>query len=338
MYTGHHYPLVLTLRWSSRGIWAPALYSVGVVCLYELLGLTFLTIPTLPMSLIGIAVAFYLGFKNNASYGRLWEARTLWGGIVNSSRSWAHSVRDLVGAQAGDGSEADPDLRAVRQEMVLRHIAWMDALRHQLRRLQPWEHTDSRFERLRVAERVPERVETMDEALRRTLSESEAARATAQLNPAAFLLAEQSRHLAELRRQGLLDGFAHTLLMEILQQLMNFQGGCERIKNFPFPRQYATVNSLFARLFALLVPFGLLPEFVKMGPGMVWLTIPFASIVSWVFLTTDQIGEWSENPFEGLANDVPISTISRAIERDMRQMLDISELPPPVPPSGKVQY
>ena len=58
-----------------------------------------------------------------------------------------------------------------------------------------------------------------------------------------------------------------------------------------------------------------------------WLTIPFATLVSWVFLTADKIGDWSENPFEGLANDVPIKNMARGIERDIRQMLDETDLP-----------
>lgn len=334
MYTGHHYSLVQTLRWSQRGLILPFVYACVVVALHEWYALEFLRIPTLPMSLVGIAVAFYLGFKNNASYARLWEARTIWGSIVNSSRSWAHSVRDLV-----VGVDQDQDeLRVIHRELVLRHIAWLDALRHQLRRLQTWEHGGDDLVALRKSEGVAEYSETLAEVLRTHLSEGETEQALAQINPAAFLLARQSKRLAELRNAKCLDGFSHTLLMGLLQQLMNHQGASERIKNFPFPRQYATVNTFFARLFALLLPFGLIPEFHAMGGGMVWMTVIFSTLVSWVFLTTDQIGEWSENPFEGLANDVPITAMSRAIERDLLQMIGETQLPAPRAMAGKTLY
>ncbi|MEM6733805.1 MAG: bestrophin family ion channel, partial [Myxococcota bacterium] len=170
------------------------------------------------------------------------------------------------------------------------------------------------------------------------LAPTEADEVLEQINPAAHLIANQSRELKALRERGLIDGFGHLHLQELLQELMIQQGKAERIKNFPFPRQYATVNSFFAGLFTLLLPFGLLKEFASMGPHYVWATIPFATIVSWVFLTTDQIGDWSENPFEGLANDVPISSMSRGIERDIRQIVGLQELPPPREQWGAIQF
>ena len=220
----------------------------------------------------------------------------------------------------------------------MRHVAWMDVLRHQLRRLTTWEHDSPRFRRLREVTRVPELQENLPDELARTLSEREASEVLSQINPAAHLLANQSRQLAGLRRRGLIDGFAQLHLQTVLQELMAQQGKAERIKNFPFPRQYATVNSIFAWLFTFLVPFGLLNQFAGLGDGVVWLTVPFSGLVGWVFLTADQIGEWSENPFEGLANDVPISSMVRQIERDVRQMMGQTDLPPVREPDGMIQF
>ncbi len=320
MYTGHHYPLTQTLRWSQRGIIYPFVWSVVATVLYQVLGWTFLGIPWLPMSLIGVAVAFYLGFKNNASYDRMWEARKIYGAIVNASRTWAFTSRDLVvGGAALDGDRA---------ALVHRHVAWMDALRHQLRKLKSWEHDAPLFMRLRESSMVPEYTEDLRTVLAPNLAGAELDEVLAKLNPAAHLLSAQSRHLARRREAGHLDGFGYVHLQALLTELMAQQGKAERIKNFPFPRQYATVNRMFATIFAVLVPFGLLLEFSELGAWSVWLSIPFSTAVSWVFLTTDQIGEWSENPFEGLANDVPIASMSRGIERDIRQMAGETELPP----------
>jgi len=338
MHTGRRYRVLQTLQWSRRNLVLPFVWEVVACVLYEPLGQRWLALPWLPMSAVGVAVAFYLGFKNNASYGRLWEARQIWGAIVNASRAWAYSARDLVTDLHAPAPVPAAELQALRAALVLRHVAWMDALRHQLRQLRSWEHQGPAYQRIRAQSRVPEYVEDLREVLARSLPAAEVDEVMAQLNPAARLLANQSRALAELRARGLLDGFAHRTLIELLHQLTAEQGKAERIKNFPFPRQYATVNTFFAWVFALLVPFGMLEEFATMGEGLAWLVVPFSTLVSWVFLTTDQIGDWSENPFEGLANDVPISTMSRAIERDILQMIDRTELPPAREPDGMIQY
>lgn len=338
MHTGRRYRLWQTLRWSRRNILLPLAWAAVATVLYEVLGLHWLAIPWLPMSAVGVAVAFYLGFKNNASYDRLWEARKIWGAIVNASRSWAFSARDLVTDLHAEATVPTEELDRERASLVLRHVAWMDALRHQLRRLETWEHQGEPYDSIRQAGGAPEYREDIGEQLGRSLPTVEVEEVLGQINPAAHLLANQSRHLGQLRARGLLDGFSHMELQKLLHELMTQQGKAERIKKFPFPRQYATVNTFFAWTFAALVPFGMLEEFAGLGEGLAWLAVPFSALVSWVFLTTDQIGEWSENPFEGLANDVPISSMARGIERDILQMIGRTELPPPRELNGMIQF
>ena len=118
------------------------------------------------------------------------------------------------------------------------------------------------------------------------------------------------------------------------------QGRSERIKDFPFPRQFATINPLFVKLFCVLLPFGLLREFDKLNESvdglmkgnMVWLVIPFSVLISWLYTSLEQVGASTESPFEGGANDVPISQMCRAAEIDMRQMLGETDLPPALQP------
>jgi putative membrane protein len=112
-------------------------------------------------------------------------------------------------------------------------------------------------------------------------------------------------------------------LEKVLMELYNQQGASERIKNFPYPRQYASLNNWFIKIFVALIPFGMLQEFVRLGDDYVWMTIPFSALSGWIFTTLERIGETSENPFEGSANDVPITTISRNIEIDLLEMLHI---------------
>jgi len=278
--------------------------------------------------MIGVAVAFYLGFKNNASYDRVWEARKIWGAIVNASRSWAFTCRDFISGHWADDRPTSQALDEVHKTLVLRHVAWMDALRYQLRKVKTWEHDDEHHNSTRAFFGAPEYVEELADTLQRSLPPAEVEQVLAQINPAAHLLSNQSRDLNQLFERGWIDSFRHMELQKLLIELMTQQGKAERIKNFPFPRQYATVNSYFAWLLVGLIPFGMTLEFARLGPHMVWLSIPFSTIIGWVFLTADQIGDWSENPFEGLPNDVPISAMSRGIERDIKQIVGISELPP----------
>ena len=327
MYTGRRFPLFQTLHWSRLDWFVPLAWSSTITSLHAF-GVHQLAIPWLPISVVGVAVAFYLGFKNNKSYDRLWEARKIYGAIVNASRHWAYSVRDLP---TGEGGGAE-----VAERMVHRHVAWMDALRHQLRKLKSWEHDDAQARRARTWSVPPESQEDLRDVLAPNLPGAELDYVLSKLNPAAHLLGRQSKDLAELRRAGAIDGFSHVHLQEMLQELMTQQGKAERIKNFPFPRQYATVNTYFAWIFVGLIPMGMLTTFGANESHGVWLTIPFATIVSWVFLCADRIGDWSENPFEGLANDVPITSMSRGIERDVRQMIDEDELPEPRAMQGKI--
>lgn len=333
MHVGRRYELAETLSWTRDDIWQPAVWAALVTLGFQA-GITALALPWLPMSSLAVAVAFYLGFKNSASYDRTWEGRKIWGAIVNASRSWAFSSRDLVRST----EPTDADLAEVRRKLVMRHVAWLDAFRHQLREVRAWEHQGAEHMHFRQGHGAPEYVEDLRSVLRGHLPGEEVEAALQAVNPAAHLLSAQSRELADLRARGLIDGWGHQVLQELLIELMTQQGKAERIKNFPFPRQYATVNRFFAVLFSALLPCGLLTVFAELGPAMVWLTIPFSTLVSWVFLTTDRIGDWSENPFEGLANDVPISALSRAIERDIREMDGQTELPPAREPVGDLLF
>ncbi len=329
MHTGQRYTFKTTLNWSRRNVLGPMLWASVVTSLHEVAGLKWLALPWLPISLVGVAVAFYLGFKNNASYDRVWEARKIWGAIVNASRSWAWSARDLVSGHWADEPIPEAELQEARVLLVRRHVAWMDALRHQLRRIKSWEHSGGNFDRFRKGASAPEYSEDLEEVLTASVGADEARDVLSKINPAAHLLANQSRDLNALFERGAIDSFRHMELQKMLTELVAQQGKAERIKNFPFPRQYTTVNTYFAWLLVALLPLGMCHEFAKLGGQLVWLSIPFTAIVGWVFLTADQIGEWSENPFEGLTNDVPISSMARGIERDILEIVGVEELPAP---------
>jgi putative membrane protein len=332
MHTGTTYTFSEVAYWTRWDITVLLLLSAIPTAAYELLDWRWLAIPWLPVALLGTAVSFVVGFKNNASYDRLWEARRVWGAIVNSSRTWGIMARDYVSEK--HAREETPAARLDEERRVLfqRHFAWLTALRFQLREPRIWE---SMFNQKNAEYRnrwftVDEQTSTLGPALAAYLAPEEHARVMACANKPAQILALQSSHLARLLRAGLIEDFRHMELQRVLAELYAQQGASERIKNFPYPRQYATLNLWFVRIFVVLIPLGMLQEFHKLGGDLIWLSIPFSALAGWIFTTMEKIGESSESPFEGSANDVPITAMSRAIEIDLRQMLGETKVPAPI--------
>jgi ion channel-forming bestrophin family protein len=330
MHTGTHYSLFEFLVWTRRDIFALLVIATLPTLLHEVVGWHWLAVPWVPIALVGTAAAFLVGFKNTQTYNRLWEARQIYGAIVNGSRTWGILVNDVLGTP-GD------ELQEVRRTLIYRHIAWLTALRFQLREHRSWENTRKVHNREYARYyTVDEWVNKLEEELPAYLSPEDLQYVLAKKNRATHIISLQSKHLRTLAEAGALNDFR---LLELERQLADFydqQGKCERIKNFPYPRQFATINLFFIRLFVLLVPFGMLNEFDKLGEHYAWATIPFSLLVGWVFNGMEKIGESTENPFEGGANDVPITTLSRTIEIDLRELLDETDLPPALQPMNKI--
>ncbi|SHH09391.1 bestrophin family protein [Flagellimonas flava] len=358
MYTRRIFPIKGVIHWTRRHIFLFILLSTIPVFLFEVLRWKWLHVPWLPLGVLGTAVAFIVSFKNNASYDRLWEARKIWGGIVNASRSWTIMVKDFVTPEHSKKPISADELKAIKRELVHRHVAWLTALRYQLRKDKPWEthlknqksNREFRAAQLTVLEdTVP-----IGEVIAPYISKDEIDEIFAKGNQASQLLGIQSRRLGELMHQGLIEDFRHMEMMSMLTEFYALQGKSERIKNFPYPRQFATLNYVFVWIFVLLIPFGIMEEFEAIGDKIVlylevnpayfqftqnlqlfigkhfvWFSIPFSALISWVFHTMEAIGENTENPFEGGPNDVPITDMSRGIEIDIRQLIDDTDIPAP---------
>jgi putative membrane protein len=281
-------------------------------------------LPWEPISVIGIAVAFYLGFKNNSSYDRTWEARKIWGGIVNNSRSFGAQVVSFV---HGD------DAVAIRKELIYRHTAWITALRYQLRLPREWEHTEDRVRKL-YSPSVVEMNSELDKELCKYLPHDEIVGYLKQSNVATQILATQSKRLQELRDKGIYEDFRHMELVRLIVSFYDGQGASERIKNFPFPRQYASTALWLTVVFCGLLPFGIIDVFHEFSGFMFWICPFMVGLITWIFFLMEKIGDYSENPFEGTYNDVPITTISRGIEIDLREMINDTDIPKPIAPEN----
>ncbi|MEO1263667.1 MAG: bestrophin family ion channel [Bacteroidota bacterium] len=323
-------------------IWAAAYYFFD---------LDWLKIPWTPLALIGTAVAFVIGFQNNSAYGRIWEARKIWGGIVNTSRTFGMFVQDMLTNEHAQIPLSEEELQHEIKTLTYRHIAWMTALRHSMRVLKPWETTSQHRTNQEWGIGPPERDTTLEEDLKPYLSASDLAYVLDKNNKQTAVLYQQSHHLRKLKEQGIIWEFSYLQLEGVLEELFTLQGKSERIKNFPYPRQFATLNHFFMWIFVLLLPLALVPQFAELGNELadkhpligsffVWFSIPFYVAVAWIFHTMERIGRTGDNPFEGTANDVPISTIARGIEIDLRQNLGEKkeEIPAQFPTPYHVQF
>ncbi|UUV20490.1 bestrophin family protein [Paenimyroides aestuarii] len=331
MNAGRRFSPTEFIMWTRRTIYKVFILSlIPTLCYF--LGAHFILLPWQPITILGTAVAFIVGFKNNASYARLWEARQIYGAIINDSRSFAYSLRDALN---GSNNEV--------KTIFYRHFAWLTALRFQLRDPRTWENmTEKSNEEYLQYYAIPERVSNIENELKPFLSADEYSYILQKKNRATQLSALQSKHLAQLYKDGAINDFQWNLLQQSLTKFTDHQGKAERIKNFPYPRNFSSITTYLLFLFVLSVPFGLLNEFDKLGTNTiiegysVWLNVPFSMILTWVFITLDTVGESSMNPFEGSANDVPITQISRTIEIDMRDMLDEENLPPAITPTNNI--
>ncbi|AQX85076.1 multidrug transporter [Elizabethkingia bruuniana] len=333
MHTGKRYTPFEFAKWTKRDTLLMLLIATIPTVLY-VIGWKFIGLPWQPVAIVGTAVAFIVGFKNNASYNRIWEARQIYGAIINDSRSFAYSVRDALG-----GKESTTVKR-----IFYRHFAWLTALRFQLREPRTWENMSQKSNSVYRNSRykIPELNSNLEEELKSYLSGEELQYILSKKNKATQLTALQSEELIQLKKAGEINDFEWTLLQQSIIKFTDDQGKAERIKNFPYPRNFASIATYLLFIFVILAPFGLVKEMDKLGEGTflqgytVWFNIPFSAIIAWAFHTLDTVGESSVNPFEGSANDVPITQISRTIEIDMRDMLDETNLPQPIAPKNNI--
>ncbi|UZR98299.1 bestrophin family protein [Chondrinema litorale] len=332
MHSGRRYNIKEFLLWTRTSIYKLFIIALVPTLLYQVLGWKWISIPWLPVALVGTAAAFIAGFKNTQTYNRMWEARMIWGGIVNSSRTWGIMVKDFIRSSTTESE------KRLHQELIYRHFAWLTALRFQLRESKEWENIKSKsynreYKRLY---QTPEWESKLDDELIPYLTDDEKKYILSKQNKATQLIANQSKRLKELNKDRQLENLHYVEMQNLLKELYEHQGKSERIKNFPYPRQFASINLFFIQLLIYILPLGMLNEFNSLGQYGAWFTIPFSVIVGWVFTSLEQIGESTENPFEGGPNDIPITALSKTIEIDLRDMLDEPNLPVPAQPVNKI--
>lgn len=337
MYINRNINFKLFFQKSLKPLSFLAVYGAFIVVLYEYFDMHWIKLPWSILSIVGTAVAFYVGFKNNSAYARAWEARKIWGAIINSSRTWGIIARDYTTNIFVKGDTYNEDeLYQIHRNLIFRHIAWAYRLRRQLWKPQPWEHSHKLSNEVRKQLGDKFAAFSEEEELKMFLEDEEVKALQSKKNICTQLISNQSKELLTLREKGLIDDFRHVEMQKLLQDFYTQQGKCERIKNFPLPRQYANTSLVLTILIVFLLPFGMVSQFSAMGEGLVWLTIPFTTIVGGIYLIMELVGDFAENPFEGLAFDTPMTSLCNTIEIDLKEMLGKEEIPEKVKPHGHV--
>ena len=255
------------------------------------------TLTPVPFTLMGLALAIFLGFRNSAAYDRFWEARKLWGELIHRSRTLVRQQDWVRPAALDEGAET--------RRIARRTIAFAHALRCQLRGLdagvatQPW------------------------------LDAEELAGLGAARNPAGYLL---QRHAQDFARWVRAERLAAPLAAELDQSLTALgavQAGCERLASTPIPFAYTLLLHRTAYLYCLLLPFGLVDAIGVMTPVVV-------AIVSYTFFGLDALGDEIEQPFGLRTHHLPLDALCRAVEVSLLEAAGERELPPPLEPMDGV--
>lgn len=243
-----------------------------------------LSIP--PFTLMGIALAIFLGFRNSASYERFWEARRQWGVLLIEARTLTSK---LVSIFPGEGD-------ASRRTGIARSVsAFAFALKHQLRGTDPQGDLTKRLPATQVNEIGGKRF------------------------PAQMILLDISRQLASARQMGQMADIEWLAMNRSLDKLSEASGACERIANTPIPYTYRVLMNRTTVIYCLLLPIGIT---TTLG----WLTPLIATFVAYTFLALEMVGEQLEEPFGTEANDLALDAICHTIECATCELADLEVL------------
>lgn len=262
-----------------------AIYSLTINVLYYQYDFTSMVIPISVPMVLGTVLSLLLAFRSNQAYDRWWEARTIWGAIVNDSRSLTRQVLSLM-----DATYQSEDLILFQERFVKRQAAWCHSLGQSLRKTDPLKGVD------------------------RLLSRRELSYVMRYDNVPAALLLLHGKDLKYAMEQGWINQYQQIAIDQTLSRLCDSMGKCERIKNTVFPATYSLYTHFTVIFFILLLPFALIDV-------LGFMEIPLVVAIAASFLLIEKMAINLQDPFENKPTDTPVTTIARNIEKDLRQML-----------------
>ncbi|WP_297842364.1 bestrophin family protein [Pseudomonas sp.] len=240
------------------------------------------TLPSLPLTLVGSALVVLTSFRNSSAYNRWWEARTLWGALVNNSRSFARQVLTLI--------DDNGDINPVKAILLRRHVAYVKCLSAHLK----GGSSSAEVEALISTEEFARRHDTNNFP-------------NDLLNGSAALVAKEFK-------SGHLDSIRLARIESTLVEISNCQGGMERIANTPLPYPYVAFPRLFITLFCVIVPIGLVET-------LGWFTPLASTVVGFMLLAIEKIGKDLQSPFLASEHEIQMTALCTNIERNLDSML-----------------
>ncbi len=282
--------VIRLLLWQWKKVLLFIVSAAAVAYTHIVLGWEWIRLPPAPVTVVGAALGIFVSFRTNSAYDRWWEGRKLWGRMINSSRHFATQVLSFLPTEDGKPSE-------LQRTLVMRHVAYVHALRVLLRLQKPDD----------------------DEDIQRTIGDD--APLIKRSNLTHSLLHEQQKALADAASRGELDELRLQAMDLTIAKLLDIQGGCERIKKTPLPRGYGFIADRLIVAFGVLFPITLISE-------LGWWIIPTNVLVTLSFALISEAGRVLEDPFNMFFNGLPLSQISRMIEVNTRELMGDSELPP----------
>ncbi len=265
-------------------------YAVGIVVLYENFHFTRISIPVAVPALLGTIISLLLAFRSNQAYDRWWEARTIWGAIVNDSRTLSRQIMSFV-----ENTYGLEEIDKFKERFVKRQIAWCYALSQSLRGFSP------------------------HKGLERYLDKNELQFIKQRRNVTFALLELHAMDLKKALAEGWINKYQQIEIDKTITGLCNHMGGSERIKNTIFPVTYSKYINMSIQLFIILLPFGLIEYFG-------YMEVPLVVAIAAFFLLVEKMAIHLQDPFENKPTDTPTTTICRVIERDLCQILDDDKL------------
>jgi len=250
-------------------------------------------LPEMPLTIatfLGTAISVLLSFKMSQSYDRWWEARKIWGAIVNDSRSFVLQLQAFI-----KSSDATPQIKA----MAYRQIAWNYSLGQTLRGQAPLENCDE------------------------FLSASDQTELKDITNKPLGILQLNVSQISELHTKGEISDFVHVQFNNIFIRFSDNMGMAERIKNTIFPTTYRLYLHITIYLFVVILSIGLKGILLA-------YEIPLLMLVSLVFFLLEKTAYHLQDPFRNRPSDTPVTQIARTIEINIRQLLKEKDVPEPI--------
>lgn len=277
------------LLWQWKNTLLFTIPATLIVVAHEVLGWTWLTLPAIPLGIVGGAIGIFVSFRTNSCYDRWWEGRKLWGRMINTSRHWTTQVVSYLPADAVEA----------KRRLVLRHATYVHVLRCLLRQQNPFDDDE-----------VMNHIES-DPSLRDGTNLTHA------------LLQRQLDDITKLNDEGKLDAFRLASMDESIRHLLDIQGGCERIKKTPMPRGYGFIAERLVTAFGILFPLAVVSELSWVAiPINLLVCIAFALISEAGRVLEDPFTMfWNGLPLSAISRMIEVNTRQRLGDTELPPQL-----------------